>query len=213
MERVPGRILVIDNYDSFVYNLVQYLQELGVQTLVWRNDELEDFDPAEVAGVLISPGPGTPQTAGDLPEFLEQVAGAVPIFGVCLGMQALADFVGAAVVPAPELFHGKTSLIEHDGVGVFEQLPSPITATRYHSLMVDPATVPPKLEVTARTADGVIMGLRHRQIPFEGVQFHPESILSEYGHRILATWLEQCGITDAGTLPVAKQISIAPVVS
>jgi para-aminobenzoate synthetase component 2 len=193
----PRPVLVVDNFDSFVYNLVQYLGQLGVRCIVRRNDavsvdELADLD---VAGVLLSPGPGTPDGAGVTVPMVRAAAEAgVPVLGVCLGHQAIGAAFGAAVVRAPELLHGKTSEVLHDGVGVLAGLPSPFTATRYHSLAVDPATVPAELEVTGRTASGVVMALRHRELPIEGVQFHPESVLTQGGHQLLASWLAGCGL-------------------
>ncbi len=205
-----ARILVVDNYDSFVFNLVQYLHQLGAGCEVRRNDEvapahaLDGFD-----GVLLSPGPGTPEEAGICVEAVRTCADAgVPVFGVCLGMQAIAVAHGAVVGRAPELLHGKTSLISHERTGVFTGLPSPFTVTRYHSLAVEDGTVPPELEVTARTGRGVVMGLRHRDLPVEGVQFHPESVLTEWGHRMLANWLVQCG--DHGA--PERSEGLAPVV-
>lgn len=190
---VPGaRVLVIDSYDSFVYNLVQYLGELGAEPMVVRNDELSVDEAVAMSpdAVLVSPGPGRPEEAGiicaAIPAFAER---GVPLLGVCLGHQAIGHVYGASVVRAPALMHGKTSPIVHHGVGVFAHLPSPFTATRYHSLVIDPATVPDCLEVTATTDDGVIMGVRHRHLRVEGVQFHPESILTEVGHHLLANFL------------------------
>lgn len=182
-----ARILVIDNYDSFVYNLVQYLGELGAEPIVVRNDELtvEDAVAVNPDGVLLSPGPGRPEDAGILCSAITAFAGKTPVFGVCLGHQAIGHVYGADVVRAPTLMHGKTSPVEHHGAGVFAGLPSPLVATRYHSLVLDPATVPDCLEVTATTDDGVIMGVRHRDLPVEGVQFHPESILTTAGHDLL----------------------------
>lgn len=190
-------ILVVDNYDSFVYNLVQYLGQLQVECEVVRNDEIGVQDVRGYAGVLLSPGPGTPDQAGICMDLIRERAGQVPIFGVCLGHQAIAEVYGATVSRAPELLHGKTSLVEHDGRGVFAGLPTPMTATRYHSLAVEPDTVPAELEVSARTDTGVIMGLRHRELPVEGVQFHPESVLTEGGYQMLANWLVACGDADA----------------
>jgi len=201
-------VLVIDNYDSFVYNLVQYLGELQVECDVYRNDQIGLDDVAGYQGVLLSPGPGTPDRAGICMDLIGQYAGQVPIFGVCLGHQAIAEVYGATVGRAPELLHGKTSLVDHDGRGVFDGLPNPMTATRYHSLAVVPDTVPDVLAVSARTASGVIMGLRHRTLAVEGVQFHPESVLTEGGHRMLANWLTVCGDTDA----VARSEGLSPVV-
>jgi para-aminobenzoate synthetase component 2 len=205
---VPDRpVLVVDNFDSFVYNLVQYLGQLGVRCLVRRNDEVTvaEFADLDVAGVLLSPGPGTPADAGVTVPMVRAAAEAgTPVLGVCLGHQAIAEAFGARVVRAPELLHGKTSQVLHDGAGVLAGLPSPFTATRYHSLAVDPATVPAELEVTGATASGVIMALRHRSLPLEGVQFHPESVLTQGGHRLLATWLATCGLApDPEALAVA----------
>ncbi|APX32990.1 anthranilate synthase component II [Brachybacterium sp. P6-10-X1] len=200
----PGaRVLVIDNYDSFVYTIVGYLQQMGAQTVVVRNDEV----PADAAGgvdlsgfdgVLVSPGPGTPSTAGRSLEVIGACAEhAVPLLGVCLGHQALGQYFGATVGHAPQLMHGRTSELTHDGRSVFAAAPSPMIATRYHSLTVDPATIPACLDVTARTADGMIMGLAHRELPLHGVQFHPESVLTENGHLMLAHFLELCDGRDA----------------
>jgi para-aminobenzoate synthetase component 2 len=202
------RVLVIDNYDSFVYNLVQYLGELDVDCTVHRNDEIGLDEVAGFEGVLLSPGPGTPDTAGICMDVIRRYAGVVPIFGVCLGHQAIAEVYGATVSRAPELLHGKTSRVEHDGRGVFEGLPNPMTATRYHSLAVEPETVGGELEVSARTAGGVIMGIRHRSLLVEGVQFHPESVLTEGGHRMLANWVAMCG--DPGA--VSRSEGLSPVV-
>ncbi len=201
-------VLVIDNYDSFVYNLVQYLGELRVECVVVRNDEISLEDVQGYQGVLLSPGPGTPDQAGVCMDVIRRYAGEVPIFGVCLGHQAIAEVYGATVSRAPELLHGKTSLVSHDGRGVFEGLPTPMTATRYHSLAVEPQTVPDVLEVSARTDSGVIMGIRHRELAVEGVQFHPESVLTEGGHRMLANWLVACGDVDA----VRRSVGLSPVV-
>jgi len=187
---------------------VQYLGELHVECDVYRNDQIGLDDVAGYQGVLLSPGPGTPDRAGICMDLIGQYAGQVPIFGVCLGHQAIAEVYGATVGRAPELLHGKTSLVDHDGRGVFDGLPNPMTATRYHSLAVVPDTVPDVLEVSARTASGVIMGLRHRTLAVEGVQFHPESVLTEGGHRMLANWLTVCGDTDA----VARSEGLSPVV-
>ncbi|GAA2896346.1 aminodeoxychorismate/anthranilate synthase component II [Streptosporangium fragile] len=185
------RVLVVDNHDSFVHTIVQYLRELGATCDVRPRDRVAAEDAAGFDGVLISPGPGAPEDAGvsvPLVGFCE--ARGLPLLGVCLGHQAIAVAHGATVARAPELVHGRTSAITHDGRGVFAGLPSPVTMTRYHSLAVLPGTVPEILQVTATTADGVIMGLRHRAAPVEGVQFHPESVISEYGHRLLGNWLE-----------------------
>ena len=207
---MSARILVVDNYDSFVFNLVQYLYQLGAECEVLRNDEVT---PAHAQygfdGVLLSPGPGTPEEAGVCVDMVRHCAGTgVPVFGVCLGVQSIAVAYGAVVDRAPELLHGKTSLVTHEGAGVFAGLPSPYTATRYHSLAVERDTVPPELEITAWTDSGVIMGLRHRDLPVEGVQFHPESVLTEWGHLMLANWLAICGDTGA----VARSAGLTPVV-
>lgn len=219
---MSARILVVDNYDSFVFNLVQYLYQLGAECEVLRNDEVTTSHvrggtsrPSEAEsgggfdGVLLSPGPGTPEEAGVCVDMVRHCAAiGVPVFGVCLGMQSMQVAYGGVVDRAPELLHGKTSLVEHEGKGVFAGLPSPFTATRYHSLAAEPATVPAGLEVTARTQDGIIMGLRHREHRVEGVQFHPESVLTEHGHRMLANWLAECGDHEA----VARSAGLAPVV-
>ena len=208
MVRMP-RILVVDNYDSFVYNLVQYLQQLQADTTVLRNDEVTPEQVAEYDGVLLSPGPGTPEEAGVCVDIVKEMGGRVPIFGVCLGLQAIGVAYGGVVGRADELLHGKTSQVFHEGAGVLAGLPSPFTATRYHSLAIAQDSVPPCLEVTARTADGEILGVRHREHAVEGVQFHPESVLTEGGHRMLANWLQICGDLDA----VARSAGMAPVVS
>ena len=192
------RILVVDNYDSFVYNLVQYLGQFDAEVLVRRNDAVapEDLDGLAVDGVLISPGPGTPQEAGASMALVTACARrALPLFGVCLGHQAIGAVFGAAVVRAPELLHGKTSEVHHDGSGVLAGLPAPFTATRYHSLTVEESGLPPEIVVTARTASGVVMALRHATLPIDGVQFHPESVLTQGGHRMVANWLRRCGAT------------------
>jgi anthranilate synthase/aminodeoxychorismate synthase-like glutamine amidotransferase len=189
--QVP-RVLVIDSYDSFVYNLVQYLGELGAEPIVHRNDAIDVSQALalEPGAVLLSPGPGRPESAGIICDAIPAFAEAsVPVLGVCLGHQAIGHVYGASVVRAPELMHGKTSPIEHSGDGVFAGLPSPLTATRYHSLVLDPDSVPECLDVTARTGDGVVMGVRHREHPVEGVQFHPESILTGCGHDLLRNFL------------------------
>ncbi|MFG2224674.1 aminodeoxychorismate/anthranilate synthase component II [Streptomyces sp. NPDC050161] len=207
---MSARILVVDNYDSFVFNLVQYLYQLGAECEVLRNDEValshaqDGFD-----GVLLSPGPGTPEQAGVCVDMVRHCAKTgVPVFGVCLGMQSMAVAYGGVVDRAPELLHGKTSLVSHEGAGVFRGLPSPFTATRYHSLAVEQGTVPDELTVTAWTDNGIPMGLRHRELPVEGVQFHPESVLTEWGHRMLANWLVECGDTGAAE----RSTGLAPVV-
>ncbi len=198
------RILVVDNYDSFVFNLVQYLGQLGAEVVVRRNDEVSTAEAGDFDGVLLSPGPGTPEDAGVSVAMVgacEDVG--VPLLGVCLGHQAIAVAHGATVGRAPELLHGKTSEVEHEGAGVLHGLPTPFTATRYHSLAVDEQTLPPELAVTGRTASGVIMALRHRDRPVEGVQFHPESVLTQGGHLLLATWLRACGDENASALAPA----------
>ena len=192
------RILVVDNYDSFVFNLVQYLGQLGADTVVRRNDEVTAGEARGFDGVLLSPGPGTPEDAGVSVEMVGRCEDeGVPLLGVCLGHQAVAVAHGATVERAPELLHGKTSEVQHTGDGVLQGLPSPFTATRYHSLAVDEATLPAELAVTGRTASGVVMAVRHRDKPVEGVQFHPESVLTQGGHLLLASWLQQCGDTGA----------------
>lgn len=206
----PMRILVVDNYDSFVFNLVQYLAQLGAECTVVRNDEIEPADALAYDGVLLSPGPGTPEEAGVCVRLIQEIAGQKPILGVCLGHQAIAVAFGGVVTRAPELLHGKTSEIWHDGAGVLDGLPNPFTATRYHSLAVDETTLPTELEVTARTASGVVMALRHRNLPVEGVQFHPESVLTEGGHRLLANWLARCGDPDAIARVAAIRTPLAP---
>ncbi|GAA0732064.1 aminodeoxychorismate/anthranilate synthase component II [Dactylosporangium roseum] len=192
-------VLVIDNYDSFVFNLVQYLGQLGVECDVRRNDEISvrEVGATDPAGVLLSPGPGTPERAGICMAVIEEYAGKLPIFGVCLGHQAFGAAFGATVTRAPELLHGKTSLVTHDGRGVLAGLPDPFIATRYHSLAVVESTLPPEIEVTGRTESGVVMAMRHRELPIEGVQFHPESVLTQGGHQMLANWLASCGLPDA----------------
>jgi para-aminobenzoate synthetase component 2 len=205
------RILVVDNFDSFVFNLVQYLGQLGTETVVLRNDEV---DPATLAssgvdGVLVSPGPGTPESAGASIPVVRACADArLPMLGVCLGHQALGVAFGATVDRAPELLHGKTSVVSHDGTGVLADLPSPFTATRYHSLAVREETLPPELVVNGRTESGVIMAMRHRDLPLHGVQFHPESVLTEGGHLLLARWLSFCGAADALTLAPALSADV-----
>ena len=190
------RVVVVDNYDSFVYNLVQYLGELGAEPLVVRNDDVDvdGLRALEPDALLVSPGPGRPVDAGISSEAIAVLGGeGLSVLGVCLGHQCIGEVFGGEVVRAPELMHGKTSLVHHDGTGVLAGLSDPFEATRYHSLVVDPASVPACLEVTARTADGVIMGLRHRSLPIEGVQFHPESILTRVGHELLGNFLRTVG--------------------
>jgi len=195
------RILVVDNYDSFVFNLVQYLGQLGADTVVRRNDEVRAAAAADYDGVLLSPGPGVPEQAGVSVEMVTSCEDrGVPLLGVCLGHQAIAVAHGATVDRAPELLHGKTSEVEHTGAGVLHGLPSPFHATRYHSLAVVESTLPAELAVTGRTASGVVMALRHRDKAVEGVQFHPESVLTQGGHVLLASWLAQCGHAAAAEL-------------
>jgi anthranilate synthase/aminodeoxychorismate synthase-like glutamine amidotransferase len=189
------RVLVLDSYDSFVYNLVQYLGELGAEPLVHRNDDLT-VDQAlalDVDGVLLSPGPGRPEDAGIICEAIIPFAErGIPVLGVCLGHQAIGHVFGGRVVRAPHLMHGKTSPVRHRDLGVFAGVENPVTATRYHSLVIDPESLPECLEVTADTADGILMGVRHRSLPVEGVQFHPESILTGSGHAMLGNFLNGC---------------------
>jgi anthranilate synthase/aminodeoxychorismate synthase-like glutamine amidotransferase len=189
-------ILLLDNYDSFVGNLARYFEELGHETVIVRNDALSIGDVAAMQprGIVISPGPCTPHEAGISIDLVRELSGAVPILGVCLGHQAIATAFGGNIVRAPEPVHGRTSLVHHQAAGLFAGLPSPFRATRYHSLIADEATLPAELTVTARTADGVIMGLAHQSRPCFGVQFHPESILTEHGHRLLANFLGLCGL-------------------
>ena len=189
---VAPRVLVIDNYDSFVYNLVQYLGELGAEPIVHRNDALT-VDEALAVGadaILLSPGPGRPADAGIMCDLIRRGAGTVPMLGVCLGHQAIGEVFGGEIVRAPALMHGKTSVVRHQGAGVFRGLPPAFDATRYHSLIIEPSSLPDVLEVTALTDDGIIMGVRHREFPIEGVQFHPESILTAAGHDLLRNFLE-----------------------
>jgi anthranilate synthase/aminodeoxychorismate synthase-like glutamine amidotransferase len=194
-----ARVLVIDNYDSFVYNLVQYLGELGAEPIVHRHDAitLDDMDEIDPDAVLISPGPGRPGDAGLSNDAIRHFGErGVPVLGVCLGLQCIGELYGGRVVRAPHVMHGKTSEIRHDGVGVFAGLPSPLTATRYHSLVVERESVPAVLEVTAESEDGLVMGLRHRDFPIEGVQFHPESILTDAGHDLLRNFLGAMPVGD-----------------
>jgi para-aminobenzoate synthetase component II len=206
------RILVVDNYDSFVFNLVQYLAQLGADVEVRRNDQITVAEALTGGydGILLSPGPGVPEQAGicvDLVHALDEEPAPPPVFGVCLGLQAIAVAYGGVVGRAPELLHGKTSRVHHGGTGVLAGLPDPFTATRYHSLALDPATVPDVLEVTGVTDTEVVMAVRHRTRPVEAVQFHPESVLTEGGHRLLANWLAVCGDAEA----VARSAGLAPV--
>ena len=204
------KILVVDNYDSFVFNLVQYLGQLGAECTVVRNDEVSAYEASKYDGVLISPGPGTPEKAGVSIDMINYCADKkIPLFGVCLGHQAIGVAFGATVSRAPELLHGKTSQVIHEGAGVLSNIPSPFTATRYHSLAVEQATISDQLEVTSRTESGVVMSLRHKTLPIEGVQFHPESVLTEHGHKLLANWLTQCGDKNAQS----KAVGLTPVIS
>jgi para-aminobenzoate synthetase component II len=208
------RILVVDNYDSFVYTLVGYLQQLGAETTVVRNDDVTLAEAVELAdprdGVLVSPGPGTPAGAGICIDLIKWCGEAgKPMLGVCLGHQALAEAYGGTVTHAPELMHGKTSAVIHQGANVFAGLPSPFTATRYHSLAAVNGSIPPELEITATTESGVIMGLAHRTAPLYGVQFHPESVLTEGGYQMLGNWLESLGLKGAA----AKAATLSPLIS
>lgn len=203
------KILVVDNYDSFVYNLVQYLAQLGAECTVVRNDEIEASEASKYNGVLISPGPGTPERAGVSIAMIKYCAEKnIPLFGVCLGHQAIGVAFGATVSRAPELLHGKTSQVYHQGGGVLVGLPSPFTATRYHSLAVERDTVPPEIEITGSTDSEIVMSMRHTKFPIEGVQFHPESVLTEHGHQMLANWLTQCGDENAQS----KAVGLSPVI-
>ena len=209
MSSQPTKILVVDNYDSFVFNLVQYLGQLGAETTVVRNDEISVEAAIDYDGVLISPGPGTPEAAGiSIPMIKFCAEKKIPLFGVCLGHQAIGVAFGATVSRAPELMHGKTSEIIHNREGVFANLPSPFTATRYHSLAIERATVPDELQITGETEGGIVMSVRHKSLPIEGVQFHPESVLTEHGHAMLANWLSECGDKNA----LIKAVGLSPVI-
>ena len=204
-----SRILVVDNYDSFVFTIVGYLEQLGAECTVVRNDAVTPAEGAGFDGVLISPGPGTPHDAGVAMAMIAACADREqPMLGVCLGHQALGEVMGATVGRAPELVHGKTSLVEHDGTGVLEGLPQPFTATRYHSLAIDPATLPAELVANGYTSSGLVMAVRHASLPLHGVQFHPESVLTEGGHRILANWLAECGDIEA----ISRSVGLSPLV-
>ena len=204
-----SRILVVDNYDSFVFTIVGYLEQLGADCTVVRNDAVTTDEAADFDGVLVSPGPGTPEEAGVSMAMIEACAQrAQPMLGVCLGHQALGVVFGGTVGRAPELLHGKTSLVHHEGEGVLAGLPSPFTATRYHSLAIDPPTLGEELVVTGRTESGIIMAVQHRELPLHGVQFHPESVLTEGGHRLLANWLAMTGDDRA----VAASEGLSPLV-
>ena len=203
------KILVVDNYDSFVFNLVQYLQQLGAEVVVKRNDEVNAESINGFDGVLLSPGPGTPEGAGACIEIVNAaIEKHKPLLGVCLGHQAIGEAFGATVSRAPELLHGKTSRVIHNAHGVLTNLPSPFTATRYHSLAVERETVPDVLEITGATESGVVMSMRHKTLPIEGVQFHPESVLTEHGHQMLANWLVTCGDLAAPK----RAVGLSPVV-
>ena len=218
------RILVVDNFDSFVYTLAGYLQELGAEVAVVRNDKVDASALSQWDAVLLSPGPGAPADAGvSIPMVHAAIETGTPLLGVCLGHQAIAEALGGVVTHAPELMHGKTSLVEHDGTTVFEGLPSPLTATRYHSLAIVDGTVPDALRVTARTVpdasahpgtapQGVIMAIEHREAPVWGVQFHPESVLTEGGYRMLGNWLEAAGLAGAAELASGRAplVMLAP---
>lgn len=198
-------ILLLDNYDSFTYNLYQALAELGADVEVVRNDKItvDEIEARlhDIDGIVVSPGPCTPTEAGISVELIRRLGGRVPILGVCLGHQSIGQAFGASIVSAPELMHGKTSEIRHDGQGIYEGIPETFTATRYHSLIIDPETVPEEFVVTATSADGVIQGIRHRTLPIEGVQYHPESILTVVGKDLLANFLRSCGVRATGRLP------------
>ena len=205
-----SRILVVDNYDSFVYNLVQYLGQIGAETTVLRNDEVTVDMARDYDGVLVSPGPGTPEEAGISIELVKHcAANSIPLFGVCLGHQAIGVAFGGTVSRAPELLHGKTSVVTHSNKGVLRDLPSPFTATRYHSLAIEDGTLPDEIEVIARTDSGVIMAVQHKTLLISGVQFHPESVLTEHGHQMLGNWLVACG--DSGARERSNGLS--PVVA
>ena len=204
------KILVVDNYDSFVFNLVQYLQQLGAECTVVRNDAVTAQEASKFDGVLISPGPGTPEKAGISVEMIKYCAQhSIPLFGVCLGHQAIGVAFGATVSRAPELLHGKTSLVYHQQEGVLADIPSPFTATRYHSLCVEKDSVPNTLHITGTTDSGLVMSMEHTTLPIQGVQFHPESVLTEHGHQMLANWLVMCG--DKGARE--KAVGLSPVVN
>ena len=203
------RILVVDNYDSFVFTIVGYLEQLGAECTVVRNDAVGAADGADFDGVLVSPGPGTPEEAGVSMAMIEACGErSQPMLGVCLGHQALGVVAGGVVGRAPELLHGKTSLVHHAGAGVLAGLPEPFTATRYHSLTIDPDSLPDSLATTGQTESGIIMAVQHRELPLHGVQFHPESVLTQGGHRLLANWLEVCGDDQA----VARSVGLSPLV-
>jgi anthranilate synthase/aminodeoxychorismate synthase-like glutamine amidotransferase len=189
---VPKQVLVVDNYDSFTYNLVQYVQSLGAITSVYLNDRISVEQIAELRpdGLLLSPGPGTPSDAGITLAVIREFAGKIPIFGVCLGHQSIGQSFGGNVIRAPKLMHGKTSMVEHDGKTLFKGMPNPFEATRYHSLVIEESSMPQCLEISARTTDGEIMAVRHKTLPIEGVQFHPESFLTDQGMRLVSNWIQ-----------------------
>jgi para-aminobenzoate synthetase component 2 len=205
---VTARILIVDNYDSFVFNLAQYLAQLGAQVDVRRNDDVTTGAALAYDGVLLSPGPGDPHAAGVSMGMVDACAGQVPLFGVCLGHQAIGAVFGGVVSRAPELLHGKISMVHHAGQGVLAGLSDPFRATRYHSLAVERSSVPAELEITGWTDSGVVMALRHREYDIEGVQFHPESVLTEGGYQMLATWLIRCGDPEAA----GRAVGLSPVV-
>lgn len=205
---MTAHILIVDNYDSFVFNLAQYLAQLGAEVDVRRNDAVTTGDALAYDGVLLSPGPGDPHEAGVSMDMVGACAGRVPLFGVCLGHQAIGAVFGGVVSRAPELLHGKTSLVHHAGQGVLAGLTDPFRATRYHSLAVERSSVPGELEITGWTESGVVMALRHREYDIEGVQFHPESVLTEGGYQMLATWLSRCGDPEAA----ARAVGLSPVI-
>ncbi|WP_433757897.1 aminodeoxychorismate/anthranilate synthase component II [Nocardia sp. CA-135398] len=212
------RVLVVDNYDSFVFNLVQYLGQLGAEAVVWRNDDPKLADPdavvTEYDGILISPGPGTPDRAGASIDLVHACARhSIPLLGVCLGHQAIGEAFGGTVTRAPELLHGKTSSVFHLGTGVLAGLPDPFTATRYHSLTVLEHTLPADIEVIGHTESGIVMAMRHRTLPIHGVQFHPESVLTQGGHRMLANWLEVCGERPSEGLVEMLEAEVAALVT
>ena len=209
MSTQKRKILVVDNYDSFVFNLVQYLQQLGADCTVVRNDQLTVNDADNYDGVLISPGPGTPEAAGISVELVKYCAQKkIPLLGVCLGHQVIGVAYGATVSRAPELLHGKTSVVNHNNKSVLENIPTPFTATRYHSLAIERQTLPDEIEVTGSTDSGVVMSIAHKTLPICGVQFHPESVLTEHGYQMIGNWLEICGDTGAR----ARSEGLSPVV-
>jgi anthranilate synthase/aminodeoxychorismate synthase-like glutamine amidotransferase len=201
-------LLVIDNYDSFTYNLVQYLGELGADPVVRRNDAITVGEALDggYTGIVISPGPGAPRDAGVTLEIIRELSGALPILGVCLGHQGIGEAFGGRVIRAPKPIHGKASEVTHDGRGIFQGLPQPLAVGRYHSLMVERSSLPPELEITAQTRDGLIMGLRHKHLAVEGVQFHPESVLTSHGKKMLANYLRQCSLGNVAAAAVRATV-------